>query len=169
MKIFALAVLTATSILAQKVTVEFDQTADFSRYHTFALADGQLNSRNPALNSDLVRKKIDDSIAHYLAAKGMTEVLSHPDLNVRYHFGSARKREIEHYPAGWYGMRTRTVRIPYTEGTLVIDLRDTSVHALVWRSIAHEDKPDPDKIAGKLDDMVKKSLAKYPPKPGSVH
>ena len=165
MRLFLLALLTAATILAQKVTVEFDQGADFSRYHTFALADGQLNSRNPALNSELIRKKIDDSIARYLAAKGLTEVLSHPDLNVRYHFGSARKREIERYPAGWYGRRTRVVRVPYTEGTLVIDLHDTSVRALIWRSIAHEDKPDPDKIAGKLDEMVKKSIAKYPPKP----
>jgi len=165
MKLILLALLTTAPLLAQKVTVEFDQAADFSRYHTFALANGQLNSRNPALNSELIRKKIDDSIAHYLAAKGLTEVLSHPDLNVRYHFGSARKHEIERYPAGWYGRRTRVVRVPYTEGTLVIDFNDSSVHALVWRAISHEDKPNPDKIAGKLDDMVKKSIAKYPPKP----
>jgi hypothetical protein len=167
MKILALALLTVSYSFAQKVTVEFDQGADFSRFHTFALGQGQLNSHNPALNSDLIRKKLDDSIARYLAAKGLTEVLNHGDLNVRYHFGSARKKEIERYPVGWRG--TRTVRINYTEGTLVIDLRDTSIQSLVWRAIAHEDKNDPEKIVGKLDEMVKKSIAKYPPKPGSTH
>ena len=146
--------------------MEFDQGADFQRYHTFALRDGQLNSRNPALNSDLIRKKLDDSVAHYLIGKGLTEVTGPADLNVRYHFGSARKRTVERYPAGWRGLGTRVVRVPYTEGTLVIDLHDTGMHSLVWRSIAHEDKTDPDKIAGKLDEMVKKSIAKYPPKPG---
>jgi uncharacterized lipoprotein YehR (DUF1307 family) len=86
---------------------------------------------------------------------------------VRYHFGSARKKEIERYPVGWRG--TRTVRINYTEGTLVIDLRDTSIQSLVWRAIVLEDKNDPEKIVSKLDEMVKKSIAKYPPKPGSTH
>ncbi len=158
--------LTASLAAAQKVTVEFDQSVDFSRFHTFAIAEGKINSRNETLNSDLVKKKLEDSIAHYLEAKGLTEVLNHADLNVRYHLGSANKKQVERYPAGW---GTRTVRIPYTEGTLVIDLRDPSVQALVWRAVSHEDKNDPDKIVGKLDDMVKKSIAKYPPKPNSTN
>jgi hypothetical protein len=83
---------------------------------------------------------------------------------VRYHFGSARKTELETYPAGWRGWGTRVVRVPYSEGTLVIDLRDPSTHPLVWRGIASEEKNDPNKIAGKLDDMVRKTLEKYPPK-----
>lgn len=169
MKMFLLALVFSSLTFAQKVTIEFDQAADFSRYHTFALGNGKLNSRNPALNSDLIKKKLDDSIAHYLEAKGLKEVLNNADLNVRYHFGSAQKTEVEQYPAGWRGMGTRAFRVPYTEGTLVIDLRDPAVRSLVWRAIAHEDKNDPDKIAGKLDDMVKKSIAKYPPKPGSSH
>jgi hypothetical protein len=168
MKVFMLAVLAAGLAIAQKVTVEFDQSADFQRYHTFALRDGQLNSRYPALNSDLVKKNLDNSIIHYLAAKGLTEVTGRADLNVRYHFGSARRTEVERYPAGWRGLGTRAVRVPYTEGTLVIDLRDAGMHLLVWRSIAYEDNGDPDRIARKLDDMVKKSIGKYPPKPGAA-
>ncbi len=167
MRLFLLAVFATAVAFGQKVTVEFDGGADFSRYHTFAMAGGQLNSHNPALNSDLIRKKLDDAIAHYLTAKGLTEVLNHGDLNVRYHLGSARKKQVERYPAGWRGMGTRTVRIPYTEGTLVIDLHDTAIRSLVWRGIAHEDKNDAEQIAGKLDEMVKKSIAKYPPKPKS--
>jgi hypothetical protein len=60
---------------------------------------------------------------------------------------------------------TRVVRVPYTEGTLVIDLRDPTTRSLVWRGIAREDKSDATKIEGKLDDMVRKSIEKYPPKP----
>jgi hypothetical protein len=61
-------------------------------------------------------------------------------------------------------MRTRIVRVLSTEGTLVIDLRDGAAHSLVWRAIAREVKSDPSKVEGKLDDMVKKSVDKYPPK-----
>ena len=160
-----MAVLSTALAWAQKITVEFDQAADFSKYKTFAIRDGQLNSRNPALNSELVKKKIEADITRDLTARGLEITTGRSDLNVRYHFGSVRKAEIERYPAGWYGMGTRIVRVPYTEGTLVIDLRDPSTRSLVWRGIASEEKSDGTKIEGKLDDMVRKAIDKYPPKP----
>ena len=51
MRLLVLASLTVTLALAQKITVEFDQAADFGRYKTFAIRDGQLNSKNTALNN----------------------------------------------------------------------------------------------------------------------
>ena len=163
--LFVLGLLAAQGTRAQKITMEFDQTIDFSKYKTFAIRDGQLNSGNPALNSPLVKKQIEADIQNDLTAKGLTMVTSGAsDLNVRYTFGAARKTEIEAYPAGWYGLGTRYVRVPYAEGTLVIDLRDPTTRSLVWRAIAAEEKSDATKIQGKLDDMVKKSIDKYPPK-----
>lgn len=159
-----LILLAASSALAQKVTVQFDPAADFSRYKTFAIRGGQLNSRNPALNSDLVKKRIEADIEQSLTAKGLTMVAGRTDLNVRYTLGAVRRTQVEAYPAGWRGLGTRWVRVPYAEGTLVIDLRDPSTRSLVWRAIASEEKRDPTKLEGKLDDMVKKSLKKYPPK-----
>jgi len=160
-----LILLAATGAWAQKITVEFDQAADFAKYKTFAIRDGQLNSRNPALNSELVKKRIEADIVRDLTARGLEMTTGRSDLNVRYRFGSARKAEFERYPAGWRGFGTRVVRVPYTEGTLVIDLRDPSTRSLVWRGIASEEKSEGAKIEGKLDDMVRKAIAKYPPKP----
>jgi len=160
-----LGLLVSQAAWAQKITMEFDQTVDFSRYKTFAIREGQLNSGNPALNSPLVKKQIEADIQNALTAKGLTMATGgSADLNVRYTFGAARKTEIEAYPAGWYGRATRYVRVPYAEGTLVIDLRDPTTRSLVWRSIAAEEKSDATKIQGKLNDMVKKSIEKYPPK-----
>lgn len=164
MRLLILSSLAALSAFAQNVTVEFDPAADFSHFKTFAIRDGQLNSRNPALNSELIKKRIEAAIQHDLSAKGLTLVPGPSDLNVRYHFGSARRAQIETYPAGWRGWGTRVVKVPYTEGTLVIDLRDGTAHSLVWRGIAREDKTDAAKIQGKLEDMVRKSFDKYPPK-----
>jgi hypothetical protein len=164
MAVLVLSLLASHAAFAQKVTVEFDQAANFSNYKTFAIREGRLNSKNPALSSDLVKKQIDADIVRYLTAKGLTQVTGASDLNVRYTFGAVRKAEVETYPAGWYGLGTRVVRVPYSEGTLVINLRDPSTRSLVWRTIASEEKSDPTKIEGKLDDMVKKSIEKYPPK-----
>jgi hypothetical protein len=163
--LLVLALLVAQGARAQKITMEFDQSIDFSRYRTFAIRDGQLNSRNPALSGELVKKQIENDIQNDLTAKGLTMATSGPaDLNVRYTFGAARKTEVEAYPAGWYGRGTRYIRVPYAEGTLVIDLRDPTTKSLVWRAIAAEEKSEPSKIQGKINDMVKKSIDKYPPK-----
>ena len=156
--------LAGSCAMAQKVTVQFDPSGAFSDYRTFKILNGTLNSRNPALNSELVKKQIEADIRRDLTARGLTEVQTQPDLNVVYHFGSAPKTELEAFPAGWRGWGTQWVRVPYAEGTLVIDLRYTGTHSLVWRGIASEEKSDPKKLAGKLDDMVKKALQKYPPK-----
>ena len=96
-------------------------------------------SRNPSLISELVKKRIDADIQKYLQAKGLNYVASgKSDLNVRYTLGAVRKTEVEAYPAGWRGWGTRVVRVPYTEGTLAIDLRDPTTRSLVWRAIARE-------------------------------
>jgi hypothetical protein len=165
MKSLILICFTAACAVAQTINVEFDPAADFKRYHTFAIRDGELNSQSPALNSELVRKRIDADIERYLTARGLIKVTGPSDLNVRYRLGAARKQEVEAYPAGWRGWGTRVVAVPFTEGTLVIDLRDPTTRGLVWRGIAREDKPDAWKVEGKLDDMVRKALDKYPPKP----
>jgi hypothetical protein len=165
MKVVAVGLLIVLGAFAQKIEIESDQATDFAKFRTFAIRDGRLNSQNPSLNNDLVRKRIEADIRKAMEAKGLAFVASGPsDLNVRFTLGAARKAEIETYPAGWRGWGTRVVRVPYTEGTLVIDLRDPATRSLVWRAIAREDKSDASQVESKLDDMVRKSIEKLPPK-----
>jgi hypothetical protein len=165
MKTLLLGLLLAMGAFAQKVDVESDPSVDFTRFKTFAIRQRRLNSKNASLNNELTRKKIDADLVKYLGAKGLAYVAEGPaDLNVVYTLGSVRKSELEAYPAGWRGWGTRVVRVPFTEGTLVTDLRDPSTRSLVFRAIARVDKGDASKVEGKLDDMVKKSFEKYPPK-----
>jgi hypothetical protein len=167
MRILFVALLATAGAFAQKVSVEFDPGAAFARYHTFAIRDGQLNSRNPRLNSELVKKRIEFDIQRDLTARGLALVpgAGPADLNVTYTFGAARGMRPEAYPAGWRGWGAVIVREPFAEGTLVVDLRDPTTHSLVWRSIASVEKSNAEKVEGKIDDMVGKSLKKYPPKP----
>ena len=161
---FGLSLIFVRGAFAQRITTEFDQAVDFSKFKTFAIRDGQLRSPSPALNSELMKKRVESAIERALTAKGLTKATRNSDLNVFYTLGSLRRVETETYPAGWRGLGTRVARVPNTEGNLVIDLRDSTTRSLVWRGIATEEKPNPAKLAEKLDDMVKKSLAKYPPK-----
>jgi hypothetical protein len=159
-----LTLLAAPAAHAQKVSVEFDQSVDFSKYKTFVVRDGQMNAKSPALNSELTKKNLQTQIEQSLIARGLRLVSGPSDVNVFFQFGAARRVETESYPAGWRGLRTRVARVPYSEGTLVIDMRDPSTRSLVWRGIASESESNPTKIAGKLDNMAKKAIAKYPPK-----
>jgi len=167
MRIIVLTLLAAAAAFAQKVNVEFDPAAMFRTYHTFAIRGGNLNSRNPRLNSELVKKRIEADIAADLSARGLVMVQGREpaDLNVRYTFGAMHGARPEAYPAGWRGWGTVVVREPFAEGTLVLDLRDPRSHALVWRAISTVEKSNAFKIEEKIDDMVKKAAKKYPPKP----
>ena len=157
----------ATGAFAQKVSVEFDPAAPFPKYRTFAIRDGQFTSRNPRVSGELVKKRIEADIAADLTARHLVPVAdpAPADLIVTYTFGAARGVRPEAYPVGWRGWGTVVVREPFAEGTLVIDLRDPATHSLVWRARAEVEKSDALKVEDKIDDMVKKSLKKYPPKP----
>jgi uncharacterized protein DUF4136 len=153
----------AATASAQKVTTEFDDTVDFGKFKTFAVRDGQMNSAAPALNSDLTKKRITTAIERGLTARGLTKADGPSDLNVFFTLGSSGVLKSEVVPAGRRG-GARVVRLPGTEGTLVIGLRDPATRSLVWRGIASEDKAEPVDILKKLDDMVRKIVDKYPPK-----
>lgn len=160
--LLVLAALPAVAF-AQKVTLEFDKGSDFANFHTFFINPGQLNAKSAILKNELIRKQIQDDIRKQLTAKGLIEVTVGPrDLNVGFNLGAARKQDVEFYPAGWWG--TRRVVTGYTEGTLVINLHETSARSLVWRTITVQDKAGPAEVQGKLDDMVKKAFEQYPPK-----
>ncbi len=163
--VFAGGVVYAAAAFGQKVQTEFDGGTDFSKFKTFALQPGHIRSNNPSLNNDLIRKKLDADVERCLEAKGLTKATSgQPDLRVRYTLGTPRRVETEVYPAGWRGWGSRVVKVPYTEGTLIIDLRNPATQSLIWRCIARDDQNDPSKIESKLDAMVKKAFDKYPPK-----
>ena len=54
--------LAAGAAWAQRVDIESDDSIDYSKYKTFRIGEGQLNSKAPSLNSDLTRRKIENEI-----------------------------------------------------------------------------------------------------------
>ena len=149
-----MSVMFVPGAFAQRITTEFDKAVDFSRFKTFAIRDGQLRSPNPALNSELTKKRVDAAIERALTAKGLTKASGNSDLNVFYILGSL----------GGRGRGTRGATAPNIEGNFIMDLRDPTTGSLVWHGIATEEEPNAAKLAEKLEDMVKKLIAKYPPK-----
>src|SRR5712692_4792201 len=71
--------LAAGQSVAQKVSVDFDQAIDFSKYKTYAFTEG---TPTPVT---LTNQRIERAIAAQLAAKGLTRVESNADLTVVFH------------------------------------------------------------------------------------
>ena len=155
----------APNAFAQKINIDFDEQVDFSKFKTFMIRQGTMQSPAPALNNELTEKHLERALEHELTARGLTKGDgASADLNVFYTLGSRGAAEQEVFPAGPRGLGTRVVRVPVTAGNLVISLRDPKTRSLVWRGIASDEKANPADIAKKLDDWVKKVVAKYPPK-----
>lgn len=158
-----IAAFSSSAAFAADVNIEFDESVDFTKFKTFAIRDGRITSRSPALNSELTKKRIQAEIERAFIKKGLV-VAEQPDLDITFDFGSARAMDTKTYPVGWRGRGTRVVNVRVSEGTLTIDLNDRATKALVWRGISSDEEPNPMKLADKLDDLVKKSVSKYPPK-----
>lgn len=161
---FAVLSTLSTPLFADDKDIEFDQQADFSKFKTFTIREGQIAAKSPELNSPLVRKKIEDSIRAQLVAKGLREVPNRSDLVVNFRFGSADKRQVESFPAGRWGRGRRLETFRFTEGTIVVNLADTEGRELVWRGVYRDDESNAGKISDKLPGDIKKLFSDYPPK-----
>ena len=160
----AVAVTVVSSLMADTHSVDADDNANFSSFHTFAMRQANINSKKPELNSPIVKQRIQDSIRDQLTAKGLQAGAQPPDLIVNFRFGAADKREIESWPVGRWG-RGRAYDVNrFTEGTLVIDILQRDGRMLVWRGIYTDDEKDATKLSKKLTDDIKKLFEDYPPR-----
>ena len=59
-------------VSAQRISTEYDHAVDFSAFKTFAIVSSTLRSPNPALNSELMKKRIDESFSRAFTGRGLT-------------------------------------------------------------------------------------------------
>ncbi len=89
-------VLTPALALAQKVSYDYDKTANFAG-KTYALKDGT------KVGQQLIDDRIVAAIDTELAAKGLTKTESNPDVFVVYHVAFDKQKDISTYSSGYGG------------------------------------------------------------------
>ena len=162
-----LAMCLGTIALAQSVTVDFDKSADFSRFRTYAWAPGT------NVPDELNHKRIIRAVEDQLTAKGLTKVdrQNRPDVLVAYHASFDRDLQITGFGGGlpyrWGGGSVSARAETIVKGTVVVDLVDAVSQAIVWRATATHDL-DLGADAEKRDRNITRTSAKmfknYPPK-----
>jgi Domain of unknown function (DUF4136) len=162
--------LLGTLALAQTVTYDYDRTASFATFRTYAW------TRGTELGDELNHARVVRAIDATLVAKGLVRVDpgANPDVLVAYHASFDENLEITGSTHGWGpvglgGDRWGSARLqPVLVGTLVVDISDARTRAIVWRSLASSDIRPTDKPESrdkKIAKATEKMFKNYPPKP----
>jgi Domain of unknown function (DUF4136) len=166
-------------LLAQKVSYDYEKTANFAGFKTYAHKEGT------KVGQSLIDDRIVAAIDTELAAKGLTKTESNPDIFVVYHVAFDKQKDISTFssgygggygPYGWGwgggwagGMSTTTTQVrDILIGTLVIDVADAKKSQLAWRGMGVKEvntQAKPEKRDKSINEAVKKIFKNYPPKP----
>ena len=160
----ALLVCTA-SLWAQKTSVDWDRSTNFSQFKTFEWI-------HQPQGSGFWQQRAVEMVNAQLAAKGLRQVSSNADLAVSLNGATRTQRDLNTFYSGmggwgWYGMgggTATTTEHVYQVGTLVLDFFNGHTRKLVWRGIAQDSISDkPEKNQKKLTKAIDKLMKKYPP------
>jgi hypothetical protein len=171
--------LLAACLYAQKINVSYVKSTDFGNYRTWAWKPGHVLGKSQILPMELIDKYVLNAVKPVLAAKGLKEVETSPDLYVTYFISLTQKSETgpldEFDTFGQLGYQASDVYNPawndamvrnYRKGILLIDLVDARTNTLVWRAHCREATDKPGDAQTTLDRVVDKALSDYPPKAG---
>ncbi len=169
-----IALLIPAAAMAQKVSYDFDKSANFAAFKTYAHKDGT------KVGQPLIDERIIAAIDAQMAAKGFTKSEASPDVFVVYHFAFDKQKDISTYssgygggygPYGWGwggGMSTQTTQVrDILIGTLVVDMADAKKGQLAWRGMAVKEvktQASPEKRDKSINEAMKKIFKNYPPK-----
>ena len=168
-------VLIAAPAAAQKVTVDYNPTADIASYKTFAWSSTpEFSIRD---NNPLNHSRVKNAMEYYLAKAGMVEVDENPDIYVTYYGESDSDFNLDIastggyvYPTDWQwdpywgnasGTMT-TTQVEVRRGMLVIDIWDAEDQEIIWRATMSGVLTDNlQKSAKQLDKGIQKIVKKW--------
>jgi hypothetical protein len=164
-------------VTAQKTSYDYDKSATFTAYKTYAWKDGT------PVGQKLIDDRIVAAIDTQMKAKGFTRSDASPDVVVVYHTAFDKEKDISTFSSGygyggygpygygwgggWTGGTSTTSVRDILVGTLVVDLADVKKNSVVWRGMATKEvntTANPEKRDKSINEAVKKIFKNYPPK-----
>lgn len=158
-----------------KISSDYDQQADFTKFKTYQLTEETQNLQIQQLNRDRIIRAVESE----MAAKGFSKS-DNPDLIVDINIAG---KEVQTATAttsggygygygyrGWgYGGGFTTTHInydQYIEGTMVITFVDSAVKKIVWQGTGTKtlvENLSPEKREQNINYSVQQILKNYPP------
>jgi hypothetical protein len=154
---------------------------NFRNYKTFAWQPPDIQTDNPKYSGEMVDTEIKGNVRSELQARGLQEVPENqnPDLLITYHIYTQNKQQISggyyggYYPGwgwggyygGWgyggIGYYSPSV-YNYTEGTLILDVKDARTNSMVWRGSIDGDVTNARKLDKRIDKGVHSIMEEFP-------
>jgi hypothetical protein len=172
--VFATILSLTAACSSVKVSSDFDRDVNFTGYKTYSFT----KEADQLPLDDINRKRILDAVANELAAKGFTKS-DQPDVWIDLNLTTQQKETATatssptYYGRGYRygrgsGFSTTTINVEkYVEGTLFVDMIDTSKKQIVWQGRGMR-TIDPDASADRreanINSAVKQIFTRYPPK-----
>jgi hypothetical protein len=163
-------VLLGTITFAQSINYDFDKTANFAGFKTYAWVPGA------AVPDQFSNERILAAINSQLALKQLKQVerSGNPDLLVAYHAAFEKDVQITGFASGWGGFRfpaggtmSGSARAnDIVTGTLIVDLVDARTRTIVWRGMATKDinpGAKPQQRDKNINRAAEKLFKNYPP------
>ncbi len=178
--LLVLTLLLTVSVKGQ-VNSDFDKSTDFSKYKTYSFAGWQKDSDK--LLNDFDKKRITDALISEFQIRGLNYVESGGDAAITLYLVLKSKTDVTAYTnynggmgysGRWgysrgYGMNSATTSVDtydYLEGTLIVDMYDTTDKNLIWQgditAVVQEKTAKREKTIPK---KMKKLMKKFPVKP----
>ena len=159
-----------------EVRADYDRSAPFDRYATFAF-ETPLATDRPGYQAPVTRY-LTAATRRELEARGMRYEEKSPDVRVNFSARLAEKTSVnapEPIAGGYYGYRRGSystwsgypwseAAMSYTEGTLNVDVVDAARKQLVWEGVVTGivGQAQLDNLQGSVDRAVKAAFEKYP-------
>jgi hypothetical protein len=172
--LLAILLVFAASCSSIKVSSDFDKTAGFTSYKTYAFTPEAL-----ALPlDDINRNRLLAAVEKELAAKGFTKS-DNPDVLIDLNIKTQTQQTATATNSGGYygrgyrygyggGFSTTTINYDtYTDGTLFIDMIDATKKQLVWQGRGTktlDQDASQQRREENINYAVKQIFVKYPPK-----
>jgi len=153
----------------QKVSYDFDKSADFAQYKTYAWV-----TRGGDLKDELNHRRIVNAIDVQMSSKGLTKVSAgaKPDVLIDYKTTFSRSLNVSGYSSGFGGLRFAGSRTGSARAddivvaTLTVELVDAKSNDVVWRGLATKDVDmgaSPEKREKNINKAAEKLFKNYPP------
>jgi Domain of unknown function (DUF4136) len=176
--LFILSLIIAGPVNAQKVTVDLDKEANFTKYKSLTFLGWQKDSDK--LMNDLDKTRMRDAFVSEFKNRGMEKGGEDADLAITLYLVLEQKTSTtaytNYYGGGGYGRyhrggwgwgngyaNTTYSESDYIKGTLVMDVYDNSTNQLIWQAVASGTvKETPKKREKSIPRTVHKLMKKFP-------
>jgi hypothetical protein len=148
--------IASTIAVGQQVSVNYNHSASFSQYHTYAWGSNNANQIQNSILAQVAQQDINSA----MQGKGLQMVQESQNPDIILTANSGMRQQTSYSAWGMRGIGGGMGGITpeqNVEGTMIVDLYDAKTQSLIWRGIAQDTL---NKNGNKNQQMVEKAVQK---------